>query len=114
MQWIGRWLLGNTRFERLGIHFDRLGLDLSRREGDPASAEDESSGVLHAIKDRAFDGLLSHQETASICQQLTELFLTHLRLERKDRNPPSEKSSARALLDFHKRQRKHCFKSGFS
>ncbi|WP_157679422.1 hypothetical protein [Methylovulum psychrotolerans] len=30
-------------------------------------------------------------------------------LERKHRNPPRQKTSARGLLNFHKRKKKHCF-----
>jgi hypothetical protein len=64
---------------------------------------------FHAIKDRAFDLLLSEKDTASIIEQLAELFLTNPAATREDRSPPRKKTSARALLDFHKRQRKHCF-----
>lgn len=64
---------------------------------------------FHAVKDRAFELLLGDQDTALICEQLTELFLTNPTLERKDRNPPRRKTSAHALLNFHRRQRKHCF-----
>jgi multisubunit Na+/H+ antiporter MnhG subunit len=64
---------------------------------------------FHAIKERAFDLLLSDRDTASLCEQLTALFLTNPIPERKERNPPRRKTSARILLNFHKRQRKHCF-----
>ena len=64
---------------------------------------------FHAIKHRALDLLLSEQDAASLCEQLTALFLTNPTVERKERNPPRQKSSARALLDFLRRQKKHCF-----
>jgi len=62
-----------------------------------------------AIKDRALDLLLSDQDSAFICKQLTELFLTNPTQERKDRNSPRKKLSTSALLDDWKRQRTHCF-----
>jgi hypothetical protein len=64
---------------------------------------------FHAIKDRAFELLLGEEDTASLCGQLTESFLTNPTLERRDRNPPRKKLSDRSLLDFWRRQRKHCF-----
>jgi hypothetical protein len=64
---------------------------------------------FHAIKHRALDLLLSERDTESLCGQLTALFLTNPTVERKERNPPRQKSSARALLDFLRRQKKHCF-----
>jgi hypothetical protein len=65
--------------------------------------------AFHAIKDRALELLLSDLDTETLCQRLTEVFLTNPTLKRKDRNPPRKKSSARGLLNFHKRQKKHCF-----
>ena len=64
---------------------------------------------FNAIKNEALALLLGGLETGPLLERLTALFLTNPSLERKDRNPPRKKPSARALLDFHKRQRKHCF-----
>jgi hypothetical protein len=41
--------------------------------------------------------------------RLTALFLQNPALDRKGRNPPRKKSPARVLLNFHRRQKKHCF-----
>lgn len=65
--------------------------------------------AFHAIKDRALDLLLSGLDSDTLCQRLTEVFLTNPTLQRQDRHPPRKKSSARVLLDFHRRQKKHCF-----
>jgi hypothetical protein len=86
----------------------------------PAQAKLDAKEVRHpqtvnravsfnAIKNEAFDLLMGDLETGPLLEKLTALFLTNPSLERKDRNPPRKKPSARALLDFHKRQRKHCF-----
>lgn len=64
---------------------------------------------FNAIKDRALDLLFSDLDTATLCQRLTTLFLTKPTLDRPQRNPPRKKSSSRALLDFHKRRKKHCY-----
>ncbi|BCG65167.1 MAG: transposase, IS4 family [Methyloprofundus sp.] len=64
---------------------------------------------FNAIKNHAFDLLLGDTETNFIEEKLTALFLTNPTIERKHRNPPRKKSSARRLLNFHKRQKKHCF-----
>jgi Transposase DDE domain len=64
---------------------------------------------FNAIKNNALDLLMSDLETEPLFRQLTALFLTNPSLERKDRHPPRKKSSARVLLDFHKRQRRHCY-----
>ncbi len=64
---------------------------------------------FNAIKNHAFDLLLGDTETNDIEEKLTALFLTNPTITRKHRNPPRKKSSARRLLNFHKRQKKHCF-----
>lgn len=65
---------------------------------------------FNAIKHLALDLLLeSGLETDPLLDQLTQLFMTNPCLERPHRNPPRKKSSARTLLNFHKRQKKHCF-----
>jgi hypothetical protein len=86
----------------------------------PAQAKLDAKEVRHpqtvnravsfnAIKNEAFDLLMGNLETGPLLEKLTALFLTNPSLERKDRNPPRKKPSARVLLDFHKRQKKHCF-----
>jgi DDE family transposase len=65
---------------------------------------------FNAIKNRALDLLLvSGFETEQLLAQLTSLFLTNPCLERSQRKPARKNSSARVLLNFHKRQKKHCF-----
>ena len=64
---------------------------------------------FNAIKNEALALLLGGLATGPLLEKLTALFLTNPCLERKGRNPPRKKSSARALLDFHRRQKKHCF-----
>ena len=64
---------------------------------------------FNAIKNNAFDLLFGDDETDLIEEKLTALFLTNPTVDRKHRNPPRKKSSARRLLNFHKRQKKHCF-----
>jgi hypothetical protein len=64
---------------------------------------------FNAIKDRALDLLFSDVDTATLCRRLTALFLTNPTLDRPQRHPPRKKSSSRALLDFHKRRKKHCY-----
>ena len=64
---------------------------------------------FNAIKNGALDLLLGGLETGPLFERLTALFLQNPTLERKGRNPPRKKSSARVLLNFHRRQKKHCF-----
>jgi len=64
---------------------------------------------FNAMKNHAFDLLLGDVETAILEEKLTALFLTNPIHDRKHRNPPRKKSSSRRLLNFHKRQKKHCF-----
>jgi len=64
---------------------------------------------FNAIKNQALALLWSDLATEPLLEALTALFLTNPCLERKYRNPPRVKSSARVLLDFQKRQKKHCF-----
>ena len=64
---------------------------------------------FHAIQHQALDLLFSEGDTATRCARLTALFLTHPTTDRPQRNPPRKKTSARGLLDFHKRRKKHCY-----
>lgn len=64
---------------------------------------------FNAIKHHALDLLCSDLSTAVLCERLTALFLTSPTTDRPQRNPPRQKSSSRALLDFHKRRKKHCY-----
>jgi len=64
---------------------------------------------FNAIKNHAFDLLWGDVEIALLEEKLTALFLTNPIHDRKHRNPPRKKSSSRRLLNFHKRQKKHCF-----
>jgi hypothetical protein len=64
---------------------------------------------FNAIKNLAFDLLLSDLDSNTLLEKLTALFLTNPCLERKNRNPPRKNSSSRTLLNFHKRIKKHCF-----
>lgn len=65
---------------------------------------------FNAIKNYALDLLLSgNLETDRLLEQLTAMFLTNPCLDRPHRNPTRKKSSSRVLLNFHKRQKKHCF-----
>jgi len=64
---------------------------------------------FNALKNQALALLLSGIDTGPLLEQLTALFLQNPTLERKERKPPRKKSSDRALLDFHKRRKKHCY-----
>lgn len=64
---------------------------------------------FNAIKNEALELLLGRQETGPLLAQLTDLFLKNPTLVRKGRNPPRKKPSSRASLNFHKREKKHCF-----
>lgn len=64
---------------------------------------------FNALKNNALDLLLAGGETEPLLEKLTALFLSNPCLERKHRNPPRQKTSARGLLNFHKRKKKHCF-----
>jgi hypothetical protein len=65
---------------------------------------------FNAIKNRALDLLLVNDfETISLLDQLTSLFLTNPCTERSHRKPARKNSSDRVLLNFHKRQKKHCY-----
>jgi hypothetical protein len=64
---------------------------------------------FNAIKHQALDLLASDLDPGPMLEQLTDLFLTNPTLDRKDRQPLRKKSSARVLLNFHRRQKKHCY-----
>ncbi len=62
---------------------------------------------FNAIKHHALDLLSSNLDTQPLIERLTVLFLTHPTCARPQRRPPRQKTSARVLLDFHRRQKKH-------
>jgi hypothetical protein len=64
---------------------------------------------FNAIKNEALELLLGRQQTGPLLAQLTDLFLKNPTLVRKGRNPPRKKTSSRVSLNFHKREKKHCF-----
>jgi len=64
---------------------------------------------LNAIKYQALDLLFSNEPLDPLLEKLTALFLSNSCLDRQHRNPPRKKSSARTLLRFQKREKKHCF-----
>lgn len=64
---------------------------------------------FNAIKHHALDLLWSDLDTQPLIERLTALFLTNPTSARPHRHPPRQKTSARALLDFHRRQKKHCY-----
>ena len=64
---------------------------------------------FNAIKYQALDLLFSNEPLDPLLEKLTALFLSNPCLERQHRNPPRKKSSARVLLNFQKREKKHCF-----
>ena len=64
---------------------------------------------FNAIKHHALDLLWSDLDTQPLIARLTALFLTHPTGARPQRRPPRQKTSARALLDFHRRQKTHCY-----
>jgi hypothetical protein len=67
------------------------------------------ASVLYDVLNQvALDLLLGELETAELLERLTALFLQNPTLIR-ERQPPRKKSTDRALLDFHKRRKKHCF-----
>jgi hypothetical protein len=64
---------------------------------------------FNAIKYQALDLLFSNEPLDPLLEKLTALFLSNPCLARQHRNPPRKKSSARTLLNFQKREKKHCF-----
>ena len=64
---------------------------------------------FNAIKYQALDLLFSNEPLDPLMEKLTALFLSNPCLERQHRNPPRKKSSARVLLNYQKREKKHCF-----
>lgn len=64
---------------------------------------------FNAIKHHAFDLLFGDDEIELLEEKLTALFLMNPTIVREHRNPPRKKKSARRLLNYHKRQKKHCF-----
>lgn len=62
-----------------------------------------------AIKHQALDLLYSDLDPETLCARLTSLFLTNPVANRPQRNPPRRNPSDRALLDFHRRRKKHCY-----
>lgn len=64
---------------------------------------------FNAIKHHALDLWWSNLDTHPLIERLTALFLTNPTSVRPQRHPPRRKTSARTLLDFHRRQKKHCY-----
>ena len=64
---------------------------------------------FNAIKHNAFDILLGDEDAETIRERLTALFMTNPTAYREGRNPPRKNTSARGLLDYHRRRRKHCY-----
>jgi hypothetical protein len=64
---------------------------------------------FNAIKNQALDLLFGDMPIDPLLEKLTALFLTNPCLERNHRNPPRKNSSASVLLNYQKRQKKHCF-----
>lgn len=64
---------------------------------------------FNAIKNEALGLLMGGMEAGPLLERLTALFLQNPTLVRKGRNPPRKNTSARGLLDFHRRRKKHCF-----
>jgi hypothetical protein len=64
---------------------------------------------FNAIKHNAFDILLGDEDAATMRERLTALFLTNPTSHREGRNPLRKNTSARGLLDYHRRRRKHCY-----
>lgn len=64
---------------------------------------------FNAIKHNAFDILLGDEDAETIRERLTALFMTNPTAYREGRNPPRKNTSARGLLDHHRRRRKHCY-----
>ena len=64
---------------------------------------------FNAIKHHALDLLWSDLDTQPLIARLTALLLTNPTCARPQRRPPRQKTSARALLNFHRRQKKHCY-----
>jgi len=65
--------------------------------------------AFNVIKNQALDLLLGEEDVEFLEEKLTALFLTNPTVDRKHRKPPRQKSSSRRLLNYHKRQKKHCF-----
>ena len=64
---------------------------------------------FNAIKNHALHLLSSNLDPLVLMKQLTALFLTNPTCDRPQRQPPRKKASARTLLDFQRRRRKHCY-----
>jgi hypothetical protein len=64
---------------------------------------------FNAIKTEAFILLASDQPTDAVLKRMTTLFIKNPCSVRSHRNPPRKKTSARNLLNYHKRLKKQCF-----
>ena len=69
----------------------------------------ELAVAFNAIKHNALALLCTDIDIDALCEKLTEVFLTSPCSQRPDRNPPRRKTSDRALLDYHRRRKKHCY-----
>jgi hypothetical protein len=63
---------------------------------------------FNAVKNEALDLLVGGTEAGPLLERLTALFLQNPTLAREGRNPPRKNTSARGLLDFQRRRKKHC------
>ena len=94
----------------LESHLDRRRTGATRGERPPSHPQTVNRAVsFNAIKHHALDLLCSDLDTLPLMERLTALFLTHPTCARPQRHPPRKKTSARVLLDFHRRQKKHCY-----
>jgi hypothetical protein len=64
---------------------------------------------FNAIKNHALHLLSSNLDPLVLMKQLTALFLTNPTCDRPQRQPHRKKASARTLLDFQCRRRRHCY-----
>lgn len=64
---------------------------------------------FNAIKNQAFELLLTQMTIEPLLEKLTALFVANPCLNRNQRQPTRKKSSARVLLNFQKQQKKYCF-----
>jgi hypothetical protein len=65
---------------------------------------------FHTIKHQAIEILFGDENDIDyLLENLTKTFLQNPTIVRENRNPPRKKTSARKLVDFHKRKKKVCF-----
>jgi len=65
---------------------------------------------FHAIKYQAFEILLGNEnDIDTLLESLTQIFLQNSTIVREKRNPPRKNSSAKRIINFHKRRKKLCY-----